>query len=162
MKKLLAIPFFLLIMLACGPSKNQVINFNDEVVESVSKCSKAEKTFFETCSTYNPTAISAALNIFTKACKDSKSELEGKKPHEDLTKLKESALHLVTTYVGLEKEYAEYARLYSIPTGDYTAEDEKQTSSTAGKINDAINAEYDAFKATQKEFSEKYGYKLIK
>lgn len=162
MKKLLAVPFFMLIMLACGPSKKQVIKFNDQMVEAVSKCSTAEKAFFETCSTYNPSAISNALKDFTGVCKTVKSELEAEKPHEELVKLKESALHLVSAYVNLEKDYTEYARLYSIPTESYTAEDEKQTSTTAGKINDTINPEYDAFKATQKEFSDKYGYKLAK
>lgn len=162
MKKLLAIPFLILTMLSCGPSKNQVINFNDEVVESVGKCSKAEKAFFETCSSYNPTAIHASLKAFTAACKEAKTDLEAKKPHEELLKLKEAALHLVTAYVNLENEYAEYARLYSIPTENYTTEDEKKTSATAGKINDTINPEFEAFKATQKEFGEKYGYKLTK
>ena len=82
MKKLLAIPFFMLIMLACGPSKNQVIKFNDQMVEAVGKCSKAEKAFFETCSTYNPSAINTALKEFTGICKSVKTELEGEKAHE--------------------------------------------------------------------------------
>lgn len=160
MKKLFLIPFLALVMVACGPSKKDVIAFNDEMVREVAKCSKAEKAFFETCATYNPVAISKSLKEFTGACKSAKTELEATKPHEELVKLKEAALHLATTYVNTEKEYIEYARLFSIQTENYTKEDEAQTSLTAGKINDAINAEFDAFKATQKEFSEKYKYSL--
>lgn len=162
MKQLFLIPFFAMMMLACGPGKKEAIRVNDEMVSEVGKCSQAEKDFFQTCSTYNPASISSALKGFTATCKTVKTELEAEKVHEKLGKLKESALHLVTTYVNMEKDYAEYARLYSIQTEDYTAEDEKQTSLTAGKINDAINAEYEAFKKTQKEFSDEYGYKLTK
>jgi hypothetical protein len=160
MKKLLLLPFFAMLMFACGPGKNDVIKLNNDMVAQVSKCSLAEKSFFEACSSYNPSTINRALKEFTATCKKVKAELEATDVHEDLAKLKASALHLAGTYVGLEKEYAEYARLYSIPTEKYSAEDEKQTSITAGKINDAINAEFDANKATQKEFSEKYHFKV--
>lgn len=162
MKKLLILPFFLMTMLACGPSKNDAIAVNDQLVNAVDKCTKAENAFFETCATYNPTTIGSALKELTTVCKKVKTELEAEKVHEKFTKFKETAQHLVNTYVSLEKEYTEYARLYSIPTGDFTVEDEKQTSTTAGKITDALNKEYDAFKATQKEVSAEYGYTLTK
>lgn len=162
MKKLLIIPFFLMMMLACGPSKDDAIDVNDQMVNAVDKCTKAENTFFETCATYNPTKINPALKELTTVCKQVKTELEGKQVHEKFAKFKETTQHLVNTYVSLEKEYVEYARLYSIPTENFTAEDETQISTTAGKITDALNKEYDAFKAVQKDFSKEFGYTLTK
>lgn len=162
MKKLLILPFFLITMLACGPGKNDAIAVNDQMVNAVDKCTKAENTFFETCATYNPAKIDAALKELTTVCKQVKTELEGENVHEKFAKFKETTQHLVTTYVNLEKDYVEYARLYSIPTDSFTTEDEKQTSATAGKITDTLNKEYEAFKATQKEVSEAYGYKITK
>lgn len=162
MKNLLIIPFFLLMMLACGPGKNEAIAMNDQMVNAVDKCTKAENAFFETCATYNPAKINPALKELTRVCKQVKTELEAEQVHEKFTKFKETTLHLVNTYVGLEKEYVEYARLYSIPTESFTAEDETQTSATAGKITDTLNKEYEVFKATQKEFSKDYGYTLTK
>lgn len=162
MKNLLIIPFFLMMMLACGPGKTEAIAMNDRMVNTVDKCTKAENSFFETCATYNPAKIDPALKALTKVCKQVKTELEAEKVHEKFTKFKETTLHLVNTYVSLEKEYAEYARLYSIPTEKFTEEDETLTSATAGKITDALNKEYEAFKTTQKEFSTEYGYKLTK
>lgn len=162
MKKLLLLPFFLITMLACGPSKNDAINVNDQMVNAVDKCTKAENAFFEACATYNAAKIDPALKELTTVCKQVKTELEAKKVHEKFTKFRETAQHLVNTYVGLEKDYAEYARLYSIPTEEFTAEDEKQTSETAGKISDTLNKEYDTFKAVQKEFSNEFGYALTK
>jgi hypothetical protein len=162
MKHLLIIPFFLLMMLACGPGKNEAIAVNDQMVSAVDKCTKAENAFFETCATYNPARIEPALKELIKVCGEVKAELEGEQVHEKFAKFKETTLHLVNTYVGLEKEYREYARLYSIPTENFTEADETQTSATAGKITDTLNKEYDTFKATQKEFSNEYGYALTK
>lgn len=162
MKKLLIIPFFLITMLACGPGKNDAIAVNDQMVNAVDKCTKAENSFFETCATYNPAKINPALKELTSICKQVKTELEAEQVHEKFTKFKETTLHLVSTYVSLEKEYVEYARLYSIPTENFTEQDETQTSSTAGKITDALNKEYDAFKAVQKDFSKEFGYTLTK
>ena len=162
MKRLLLLPFFTMLMFACGPSSNDVVALNNTLVTEVSKCSVAEKLFFESCSSYNPAKISAALKEFTTTCKTAKAQLETVEAHEDLAKLKASALHLVDTYVNTEKEYTEYARLYSISTENYTEADEQQTSSTAIKISDIINAEYEAYNATQKEFSEKYHFKVSK
>jgi len=162
MKNLLIIPFFLMMMLACGPGKTEAIAVNDQMVNAVEKCTKAENTFFETCATYNPAKINPALKELTGICKQVKTELEAEQVHEKFTKFKETTLHLVSTYIGLEKEYKEYARLYSIPTENFTEEDETLTSATAGKITDALNKEYDAFKTTQKEFSKEFGYTLTK
>lgn len=162
MNKLLILSFFLMTMLACGPSKNDAIDVNDQMVDAVDKCTKAENAFFETCATYNPAKIGSALKELTTVCKQVKTDLEGEKVHEKFAKFKETTQHLVNAYVSLEKDYVEYARLYSIPTENFTAEDETQTSATAGKITDALNKEYDAFKAIQKEFSKEYGYTLTK
>lgn len=162
MKNLLFIPFFLMVLLACGPGKREAVAMNDQMVSAVDKCTNAENAFFETCASYNPAKIDPALKELTAVCKQVKAELEAKKVHEKFAKFKETTEHLVNTYVGLEKDYAEYARLYSIPTESFTAEDEALTSTTAGKITDTLKKEYDAFKAVQKEFSKEFGYALTK
>lgn len=161
MKKLLLLfPILTLFLASCGPTKDQAILVNDEMVSKVAKCSNAEKLFFETCKTFNPVTIKQQLKEFTEVCKKVKIETEGTEVHKDLTKLKESTLQLIDAYIKTEPEYSEYARLFSIPSADYTDADDKLTSTTATKINNTIDMAFMEFNLTQKEFGNKYGYTI--
>jgi hypothetical protein len=143
---------------ACGPTKDQAIFANDEMVSKVAKCSNAEKLFFETCKTFNPVTIKQQLKELTEVCKKVKVETEGTEMHKDLAKLKTSTLQLIDAYIKTEPEYTEYARLFSIPNADYTDEDDKLVTTTATKINNTIDMAFMEFNLTQKEFGNKYGY----
>lgn len=163
MKKIFSILTFAMIFLvACGPSKKDVLLVNDQLVNKVGQVSNTEKHFFEACRTYEPTKIQAELKELTETCKRVKSELEAMEVHKDLEKLKNAAVELVNFYVKTEAEYKEYARLYSIQSADFTEEDEKLTKEVATKINDNINAGFTSFQLTQEEFANKYQYTLSK
>ena len=69
---------------------------------------------------------------------------------------------MVDEYIKVENDFKEYARLYAIPTDDYTAEDETATTAVAKKMNAEMDAEFKDFQLTQEEFANKYGYTITK
>lgn len=142
------------------PTVNEVILVNDQLVNKISKCSNAEKILFDVCLTYDSLRIKNELKQFVETCKKVKGQVEAVDVHKDLDRLKSSTQQLVDEYVSLEPQYIEYARLYSIPESNYTAEDDKLTNEIAEKINSRIDAEYKEFKLVQEEFANKYNFSL--
>ena len=147
---------------ACAPTKDEVILVNDQLVNKVKKCSNAESAFYDVCKTFNAANINTELKTFMDVCKTVKTEIAAMEVHKDLAKLKSSAAVLVDEYIKVENDFKEYARLYAIPTDDYTAEDETATTVIAKKMNAEMDAEFKDFQLTQEEFANKYGYTITK
>ena len=147
---------------ACAPTKDEVILVNDQLVNKVKKCSNAESAFYDVCKTFNIASINAELKTFIDVCKTVKAEIAAMEVHKDLDKLKLSAAVLVNEYIKVENDFKEYARLYSIPTDDYTTEDETATAAVAKKMNAEMDAEFKDFQLTQEEFASKYSYTITK
>lgn len=147
---------------ACAPTKDEVILVNDQLVNKVRKCSNAESAFYDVCKTFNAANINAELKTFMDVCKTVKTEIADMEVHKDLAKLKSSAAVLVDEYIKVENDFKEYARLYAIPTDDYSADDETATAAVAKKMNAEMDAEFKDFQLTQEEFANKYGYTITK
>lgn len=162
MKKIALIIVSAVLFAACGPTKDQVINVNDQFVNKIKKCTNAESAFYKVCSTYDLAKINAELKTFTEVNKAVKAEIAAVEVHKDLDKLKASAQLLVDEYVRVEADFKEYARLYSIPTESYTDEDAAATKAIAEKINNELDTEFKDFQLTQDEFAAKYHYTISK
>jgi hypothetical protein len=162
MKKIALIIVSAILFAACGPTKDEVININDQFVNKIKKCTNAESAFYKVCSTYDQAKISAELKTFIEVNKSVKAEVVALEVHKDLDKLKSSAELLVDEYIRIEADFKEYARLYSIPSDSFTDADVASTKTITEKINNELDTEFKDFQLTQDEFAAKYKYTISK
>ena len=133
-KHFFAFTGILFLLTSCGPTKDDVISFNDRIVSAQKSCLKAEGDFYDVCDKLNPDDIKKAFEDFETSITACVSKIEKSETHEEFDAYKQSAANLLNAYKDmLSKEFSEYARLYSIPTEEYipkVVENPKYTSSS--------------------------------
>ena len=153
----------LFLLVSCGPTKDDAITFNDRIVSAQKKCLNAEGDFYNVCDKLNPDDIKKALEDLktsVTACAAKAAKVEA---HEDFDAYKQSAINLISAYKGmLDKEFSEYARLYSISSEEYSEKDEADQKELAAKINTSLDLLNKNFIAEQKRFAAKWGFSLEK
>lgn len=159
------LPFIgiLFLLSSCGPTKDDAINFNDRIVSAQKSCLKAEGDFYDVCDKLNPTDIKKAFEDFETSVNACIKKIENAEAHEEFDAYKQSAANLLKAYKEmLSKEFSEYARLYSIPTEEYTKEDEDEQKELAAKINTSLNLLNKNFIDEQERFADKWDFRLEK
>jgi hypothetical protein len=151
------------LLAACGPTKDDAVNFNDKVVGAQTDCLNAESDFYKVCDGLNVDEIKTALTAFKTKVKASVMKAEATESNSDFDAYRQSAINLLKEYENmLEKEFTEYAGLYSIPTEEYTEENEARQKELADKINTSLDLLNKNFISEQKRFASKWGFTLSK
>src|ERR1051325_3432996 len=149
----------LFLLVSCGPTKQNAIDFNDEIVDAQKACLAAESDFYNVCDSLNPDDIKTALATFKTKVKDCVSKVEGSKADKEFDAYRQSAVNLLKEYENmLDKEFTEYAGLYSIATDDYTDDDAARQKELANKINTSLDLLNKNFIAEQQRFADKWGF----
>ncbi|MBI4930652.1 MAG: hypothetical protein HY841_07810 [Bacteroidetes bacterium] len=164
MKKFI-LPFtgILFLLVSCGPTKDDAITFNDRIVSIQKMCLAAEGSFYDICDKLNTDDIKKALADFKSNVTACAEKVEKTEAHKDFDAYKQSAVNLIKAYKGmLDVEFTEYARLYSIPSEEYSAEDEAKQKELAAKINTSLDLLNKNFIAEQERFADKWGFTLEK
>ena len=162
MKKI-TIPFicFLFLFFSCGPTKDDAITFNDRIVSIQKTCLAAEGAFYDVCDKLNPADIKIAFEDFKTSVNSCVEKVEKTEAHQDFDAYKQSAVNLLNAYKNmLDKEFAEYARLYSIPSEEYTDQDEATQKVLSAKINTSLDLLNKNFITEQDRFVAKWGFTL--
>jgi hypothetical protein len=151
------------VLTSCGPTTNDAVKFNDQVVDAQKECIKGEKDFFKACDGYNPDEIKTSYESFSKSVETSLKSLQEIKDRKEFTTFKESAFNMVNAYSKLiPVEYKEYARIYSLSNEQYTSKDSADCVAVAAKINTTLNPLVTGFIAEQEAFAKQWNFKLTK
>ena len=162
-KTFLPLLAMLFLLVACGPTKDDAINFNDKVVGAQKDCLGAESDFYNVCDGLNSDEIKTALTAFKTKVKSCVARAEATESNSDFDAYRQSAVNLLKKYENmLENEFTEYAGLYSIPTEEYTEDDEVRQKELANKINTSLDLLNKNFIAEQQRFADKWGFTLSK
>lgn len=152
-----------LLLVACGPTKDDAKNFNDKVVRAQKDCFSAESDFYKVCDGFNPDEIKTALATFKSKVKSCLVRAEATESNSEFDAFRQSAVNLLKEYDNmLEKEFTEYAELYSIPSEEFTEEDEAHQKEIADKINTSLDLLNKNFISEQDRFAAKWELTLSK
>jgi len=169
MKKLSSILIlsFAFLMVACGPTKEQLIDLNNRMVDSQLKLADDYSAFFDAVSTGDPVEMKSQLNKWEKDTDDIVAEIEAKEDYKETKEFKAALLKLAKRQhdfvVGDAKKVVSFfEKLVQL------SEDEDMDEAEFEKIMIAvttfeeemgeINAE---FIKAQKEFAEKNDITLL-
>lgn len=164
MKKII-LPFIIIsaVLVACGPTKDDAVNFNDQIVSAQKSCLKAEGDFYDVCDKLNPDDIKKAFADFQSSVNVSVKKIEEAEAHDDFDAYRQSAVNLLNAYKKmLDLEFANYADLYCIPTKDFTEADEERQKELSAKINTSLDLLNKNFIAEQQRFADKWDFTLAK
>lgn len=151
------------LLVACGPTQQDAIDLNDKLVAVQKACIKAEESFYDACKTYNPEEIKKALKTFKGKVLSAVDESEKTKNEKEFELYRNSAIKLLYAYKDLiDKEFSEYAKLYSIPDEQFTDADQKRSGKVADIINSTLGPLNDSFVMEQKIFAKKWDFTLKK
>ena len=148
---------------SCGPTTNDAVKFNDQIVTAQKGCVQGEKDFYKSCDGLNAEEIKASYQKFSARVDSSLALIQSVKEEKEFASFKDNALKLATAYRSLmPNEYKEYARIYSIPSEKYTAQDSTKCVEVATKINTALNPVVNSFIAEQEAFAKQWNFILTK
>ena len=154
--------FLSAVLVSCGPTKEDAIKYNDELIKEQTKVLEAESAIFDAV-TNNPSKLDASFESLKSQVKESTEAVEKMKAFDGKTDFKDALLKLFTTFKGLnEKEFAEYISIGKLQGNDFTPEKGDRMISLGKTIDDAVLKANDDFIKTQKEFAAKYKFELSK
>ena len=153
----------LFLLIACGPTKDDAVKFNDRIVSVQKMCLAAEGSFYDVCDKLNADDIKKALADFKSNVTTCAEKIEKIEAHESFDAYKQSAVNLLKSYKGmLDVEFTEYARLYSVPSEVFNKDDEANQKELVVKINISLDLLNKNFIEEQKRFADKWGFILEK
>ncbi len=147
---------FALMLYACKPSTEEIIDFNDKIIKQQIAIIKSENKFIESFNSNDPQTVQQQYEIFVKQIESSIDSIEKLEELDEEVKLKQAALDLFTTYRKVAKEdYGAVVEIYQLPDTLYTQEHEMEIANYSSKIDSILTQEVDAFLIIQKKFADK-------
>jgi hypothetical protein len=166
MKKLLALlSLSLFFASSCGPTgptMDDAVTFNDQLVKAEKLCVLFEKQFFDVCQTLDSAQIKQAYEAFRARLDSAAGTMKSLKEVPEFAGFRNSGTALVEGFRKMiSREYVDYARYYCIPAEKYTEEDEKKCVALAAAINGAIEPLVKNFTSEQEAFAKKWNLMLV-
>ena len=148
------------ILVACGPGQQQVINFNDTLVEEQTNVINTLDALYDTYSDYDPDKMEGALAMVEKNCIECLENLKnvnvesGEKMKSDVQRLCD---YIYKKSQGNLKRVVE---LLSIPDEEYTEEFENEVSVLQAEVDSLVYELNEQFLASQQAFANKHNFIL--
>jgi len=163
MKKLFAIftvsLFASTILLSCGPSSDDAIKYNNDLVEQRTKVIEKENALTEAISKNMPEKLDILYSEMNKQIDESIEAVNKMYGFDGKTDMKDAVMKLLTTYKEVAgSEYKEMLKYTKIPDSLYTQEEDDKVMELSKKIDDKLNKVDDDFIQAQKLFAEKYQF----
>jgi hypothetical protein len=164
MKKLFAIIsslFVSAILVSCGPSTDDAVKYNDELVNQQTKVFEKETALIEAISKNMPEKLDLLYGDLKKQIDESIAAVDKMESFDGKTDFKDAAMKVFTAYKEVvDNEYKEMIKYSKVPDTLYTPEDDDKVIALSKKIDDKLNKSVDDFVQVQKSFAEKYKFEL--
>ncbi|MEI8204930.1 MAG: hypothetical protein WCH34_18055 [Bacteroidota bacterium] len=152
-----------LLFVACGPTKKDIIKYNDDIVFEQKAVINEEKTILGLASKLDTVNIDKEYTKFKDAINSAIDKVGKLNEVDKDVSLKEAALKLFEAYKNVaENEYKEVVRITKIPTALYTPEEETKYKNVSKLIDQKLNYELKNFLDVQKRLAEKHKFELTK
>ena len=153
--------FISAILVSCGPSTDDAIKYNDELVSQQTKVFEKESALIEAISKNMPEKFDALLAELSVQVDSSAAAVKKMESFDGKTDMKDAALKVFTTYRSIvDSSYAEMIKYAKTPDSLYTQEDVDMVIELSKKIDDKLNKTVEAFVEVQKTFAAKYKFEL--
>jgi hypothetical protein len=156
----LILALFVLGFVSCGPTTEDAIKYNDAIIEQQTILVKENDKVIDAMGG-DAAKFEAAIKEFNAQVAKSTEIVEKMDKFGKETTFKDAALSLFKVFKSVgDNEYKEILRVINIPSDKVTKADEDQMMASAKQIDEKLQKELDAFLKSQKDFAEKYKFKL--
>jgi hypothetical protein len=148
-----------ILLVSCGPSKQDAIKYNDSITIEQKKVVHVETKLTDANKSGNTGALEGILKELSLQIDKSTAKVKDIKSFDGKTDLKDAALAFLTTYRDVvDKEYPAWLENVQTPpdkvTGKLLDEEKALISSINGKLDKAASD----FKRAQEAFADKYKF----
>lgn len=148
-------------MVSCGPSTNEAIKYNDELVNQQNKVYEKESALLDAISKNMPDKLDLLFSDLSKQIDESTKAIEKMDAFDGKTEMKNAVLKIFATYKEvMSNEYKKMIAYSKIPDSIYTPGDDDKVLELSKKIEDKINKAIEEFVDLQKKFASKYKFEL--
>jgi hypothetical protein len=149
------------LLVSCGPSADDAIKYNEELVNQQTKIFDKESALIEVISKNMPEKLDGLCAELSKQIDESISIVEKMDAFDGKTELKDAALKVFKTYKDVvSNEYKSMIAYSKTPDSLYTQEDDDKVMELSNKIDEKLNKAIDEFVELQKQFASKYKFEL--
>ncbi len=160
---LFSLSLIAIVFIACGPTKKDIVKYNDDIVKEQKSVINAEKSLLNLASKLDTLNIDKEYGKFTETINKAIENVKNIKEVDKDLSLKEAAIKLFESYKSVaENEYKEVVRITKIPTPLYTAEEQAKNKKATTSIDEKLNAELKSFLEVQKKLAEKHKFEFYK
>lgn len=148
-------------LVSCGPTTDDAVKYNDELVAQQTKVFEKESALIEAISKNIPDKLDLLCADLSKQIDESTEAVKKMESFDGKTEMKDAAMKVFIAYKEVtDKEYKEMIKFAKTPDSLYTPEDDNKLIEVSKKIDDKLNKAVDEFVQLQKEFAEKYKFEL--
>lgn len=163
MKKFLLILFVGLALASCENKQKQIIAYNDAIISEEEALIQAESRLVEALNNRTINVLDSNYNGLLNQIMKSENKLNEIEEMDAEVGLKQGAAKLFSLYkTQTQTGYKELVELSKIPDSLYTARQAKQFEEISSTLFITLNAEVNAFIATQNKLAEKYKFQFKK
>ena len=153
--------FISVILVSCGPSTNDAIKYNDELVKQQNKVYEKESALLDAISKNTPDKLDTLFVKLSKQIDESSKTVEAMSNFDGKSDMKDAVLKIFSIYKNITgNEYKNMISYSKIPDSLYTPGDDDKVLDLSKKIDDKINQSIEEFIKLQKQFAIKYKFEL--
>ena len=152
-----------IILSACGPTPEEVRNYNDKIIKQQTKIKKSIDNLEIQFKSYDPEKIQPVFNIAKTVTTEGLVIIKKIGSFDKSTKFKDATIqYCEIIQKTLDEEYTEMLKIYSIPDSLYNEEVEIKWNNLRKSVDEKLSEGFSKFSAAQENFATKHNLKLIK
>jgi hypothetical protein len=163
MKKSLIISglfFGLLLVVACGPSKQEAIDYNDAIIDQQAAVMDKINEMFDSFDHFStPDSMDRAKTEACAAIASARTDIEKMLPFDGETALRDATVKLMDVYRSvMDNEITQMISIYKLDQALYTIEKKQEFEKLQNQALEKLTIELNKLKDIQLEFAKKYGF----
>jgi hypothetical protein len=153
----------LMLIAACGPTKDQAITYNDAITDEHALVMDKFDALFASYDEYeNPSAMDNAYTDAVNAVDAATKNFEAMKDFDGETAFRDEAIALMKVYKSLlDNEFKQMIVIYKLPEDQYTEEKKAEWQGLRDEAVRKMDEGLAKIKAEQEKFAAKYNFEII-
>lgn len=152
---------FFVFLAACGPTKEDAIDYNDAIIAEQKAILEKENQLINTIANNQQDQIKKVHKELIDQIDNSIKTIKELKGHSQFDNFKKATVDLFETYKSVVKnEYSKVIEIAMLPDEEYTQEADDEIMEVSGQIDSKLEKALNDFGAAQEEFAKELGFQL--
>lgn len=161
MKKLVASFLFALSLVSCGPTANDAINYNEQIINLVDSLNTSHYLFIEQLDAHSVDSLNISYKLFETRAEYSLDRIKKFGPFAGKKEFRTAATEYFATLNHIVKNEGKgLVNILSKDSSEYTLEDLESITTLSHRFDENYEKAFTRLEAAQARFAKEWGFKI--